>query len=265
MRMFACFLIVALAALPAFAEGPACRQDDDVAKRISKRIDKVLDAYGKRAARELADLVKKELAKVRRTSGAVDVATVSRWDKYLEQTAPKLLNRGVSGDFRKALSDRSMRRKIARLLASTTTESPRKAGGRMFEIDEDGGMRVRKSKEKEVRDLLANAGTVTEPAPTGKPYLGFSPDRDFTDNDRDELGLDPGEGMRVSTVATDGPADAAGLRKGDIVLQIGGKDFTEDGARAVVAGLRPGQRVKIKIFRDDEEKTLSLTVGKRGE
>ncbi len=52
---------------------------------------------------------------------------------------------------------------------------------------------------------------------------------------------------------------------GRIVLQIGGKDFTDDGARAVVAGLRPGQRVKIKVFRDDEEKTLSLTVGKRGE
>ena len=68
--------------------------------------------------------------------------------------------------------------------------------------------------------------------------------------------------VRVVKVLRGSPAEAAGLRPGDALREIGGKPV--DGlktARALTAGVRPGDAVAVVVKRDGEETTLKLTAG----
>jgi S1-C subfamily serine protease len=72
------------------------------------------------------------------------------------------------------------------------------------------------------------------------------------------LGVSVSEGTRVRTVAPDGPADDAGIRPGDVIRSIGGRDTSEEGAVAsAVAARRPGQRVAVRLAR----RTVTVTLG----
>jgi S1-C subfamily serine protease len=53
-----------------------------------------------------------------------------------------------------------------------------------------------------------------------------------------------------------GPADAAGLRRGDIVVKVDGKPVpTADDLATVLADLKPGQTVPLEIKRPDGTST----------
>lgn len=58
------------------------------------------------------------------------------------------------------------------------------------------------------------------------------------------------------------PADKAGLEAGDIILELSGKQITQDAQLAdQLRDYNPGDRVSMKILRGTEEKTLSATLG----
>jgi putative serine protease PepD len=89
-------------------------------------------------------------------------------------------------------------------------------------------------------------GTVRE-----QGYLGIS----LTDR------KDGGAGAVVAEVQADSPADKAGLKVKDIVLQINGQAITGQGALiAIVRDSAPGDVIKITVERDGVAKDLSATL-----
>jgi serine protease Do len=77
----------------------------------------------------------------------------------------------------------------------------------------------------------------------------------------EEFGLKERRGALVGTVAKGAPASRAGIEPGDVILEFNGKAVrNRDELVATVVATRPGTTVPIKILRDKQEKTLSITV-----
>ena len=72
------------------------------------------------------------------------------------------------------------------------------------------------------------------------------------------------KGVKLSGVSSDGPAAKAGVKGGDVIIGLGGKevlniyDYT-----SVLAELKVGQETTIKVQRGNEELTLKLVPGSR--
>jgi serine protease Do len=75
------------------------------------------------------------------------------------------------------------------------------------------------------------------------------------------FGAEGGKGVLVSEVTPDSPAAKAGLKSGDVVLEIDGRkvENPSDVARAV--GLSaPGRKVKVMLWRDKTQKTVEVVL-----
>lgn len=71
-------------------------------------------------------------------------------------------------------------------------------------------------------------------------------------------------GVLVNEVVTDSPAEKAGFKDGDVVLEFDGQTITSNKALIkAVGGTSPGDEVKIKILRSGKTKTLKVVVGKK--
>ena len=71
-------------------------------------------------------------------------------------------------------------------------------------------------------------------------------------------------GVAIRGIVKDGPADRAGIRVRDVVVDIGGKPTRDTPALlARIAELPPGSTVKVKIWRDRSLQDVDVTVGKR--
>jgi serine protease Do len=80
------------------------------------------------------------------------------------------------------------------------------------------------------------------------------------------LGRKEAKGALVAEVIPDTPAERAGFRSGDLVLELEGKEIADprDLTRSVAA-LPPGEKVKVKVLRDGSERTVTVTLGSRDE
>ncbi len=76
------------------------------------------------------------------------------------------------------------------------------------------------------------------------------------------LGLDAARGALVSAVTDDGPADDAGVERGDVVVAIDGARVADSNdLRNRIAAAAPGSRIGLTVVRDGREQTLSATLG----
>ena len=76
-----------------------------------------------------------------------------------------------------------------------------------------------------------------------------------------EFGMKERRGALVSTVTRGRPAEKAGIEPGDVIIEFNGKSVkNRDELVATVVATRPGSTVPVKIMRDKQERTLSLTV-----
>lgn len=114
---------------------------------------------------------------------------------------------------------------------------------------------AREAKET-VAQLIAN-GSVT------RGWLGIQL-QEVTTELAAALALKDRNGVLVAEVIDGAPAQAAGLRDGDVIIEIGGEDVagTNELSR-LVAAYPPGEDVRVKILRDGRERTLTVTLGQR--
>src|SRR5262245_50485053 len=78
------------------------------------------------------------------------------------------------------------------------------------------------------------------------------------------FGVKPGSGVLVSDVMKDSPAEAGGLKSGDIITQFGGtpiKDVTDLQRR--VAAVEPGRPSPMTVIRDKNPTTLTIKIGEQ--
>ncbi len=76
------------------------------------------------------------------------------------------------------------------------------------------------------------------------------------------FGYDKRQGAFVNEVQEGSAADKAGIKPGDIITSINGKDVTSFGQlRALIATQRAGSKVTISVFRDGEFLDLDVVLG----
>jgi serine protease Do len=73
------------------------------------------------------------------------------------------------------------------------------------------------------------------------------------------------QGVVVGQVVPGGPAAAAGIQQGDVIVQIGDTQIKDRGdlEYALATQYGPGQTVPVKIVRNGQERTINVTLGQR--
>lgn len=110
-----------------------------------------------------------------------------------------------------------------------------------------------------IRGVIAN-GKV-EKAYLGVQYVAITPDV------RTEYKLSVDQGALVrsgsgSAVESNGPADEAGIKDGDIITKVNEKYVGKQGGLgSLVAEFMPGEKVTLTIIRDGKEQQKTLTLG----
>jgi serine protease Do len=78
----------------------------------------------------------------------------------------------------------------------------------------------------------------------------------------DSFGLKKPQGALVAAVEPKSPADKAGIKTGDIIVAVDGRDIESSADLPRVIGeSRPGTQVRLKIWRRGETKELSASLG----
>jgi serine protease Do len=108
---------------------------------------------------------------------------------------------------------------------------------------------------KEILVQLKERGKVT------RGWLGVSI-QEITPELAKSFGLEREKGALISDVVPGGPAEKAGFKRGDIILELNGKavkDYHE--LPRMVASMPPGEKVVFKVVRDGKEIMIPATVG----
>lgn len=99
------------------------------------------------------------------------------------------------------------------------------------------------------------------PRLAGAAFLGVTYQEVGADQAKQE-GLAAGEGALVSTVLEGSPAAEAGLREGDIILEVDGQRIAQTAMlRRLILAHAPGDAVPLLILRGGAEQSLSATLG----
>jgi serine protease Do len=68
------------------------------------------------------------------------------------------------------------------------------------------------------------------------------------------------KGVTVKTVDPSGPAEKAGLKPGDVILSMNGKEVDGRTLRLMTASQKPGTTVNLLIKRDGQDRTISVNL-----
>jgi len=116
------------------------------------------------------------------------------------------------------------------------------------------GFAVPSNMAKSVMEQLIKEGKVT------RGWLGVTI-QSVTPELAKEFGLKKSNGAIVSDVFKGSPAEKAGLRRGDVILEVNGKTVKDsESLRNIIAQSRVGSNIKIKIMRENEPIVVTTTV-----
>jgi serine protease Do len=77
-----------------------------------------------------------------------------------------------------------------------------------------------------------------------------------------QFGLKDEKGILVSDVTEESPADKAGIKRGDVIVEYNGTQIAEPALlRNLAAGTAPGTEVSLKLLRDGKLHSTKVTVG----
>ncbi|MEA2361563.1 MAG: hypothetical protein QOD71_708 [Thermoleophilaceae bacterium] len=110
------------------------------------------------------------------------------------------------------------------------------------------GFAISSNTAKSLASQLADKGRVVD---TGRAYLGV------------ELRSVAGVGVLIVGIQRGGPAAAAGLKPGDLVLEVdGGRVASADDIAVALANHKPGDRIQVKVqHQDGRTETVDVTLG----
>ncbi|MCX8026867.1 MAG: DegQ family serine endoprotease [Thermodesulfovibrionales bacterium] len=116
------------------------------------------------------------------------------------------------------------------------------------------GFAIPSNMVKVVMDNLIKKGKVV------RGWLGVSI-QPITPDLAKQFDIKDGKGVLIGDVIEDSPAEKAGLKRGDVILEIDGKEFSDPSAlRNAVAAIPPGKEVNIKILREGKQMNVKVTV-----
>jgi serine protease Do len=102
-----------------------------------------------------------------------------------------------------------------------------------------------------MEEILKN-GRVT------RAYLGIYP-QDVTAAMAKAFGAKNPGGVLVGDVSPNSPAQAAGLQRGDIILEVNGKPMTDSNQlRMTISMMQPGSEAKLKVVHDGSQRELTI-------
>jgi serine protease Do len=108
---------------------------------------------------------------------------------------------------------------------------------------------------KELLPQLRGKGRVT------RGYLGVLIQK-VTPDIAESLGMDKGSGALVANVSKDGPAERAGVKVGDVIVEFDGKEIKDSGDLPIIVARTPvDKKVRMKVLRDKKEVVLTVSVG----
>ncbi len=81
---------------------------------------------------------------------------------------------------------------------------------------------------------------------------------------REYFGVDKGLGVLVNGIEEDSPAEKAGLKAGDVIIEADGEEIEDSGdLQEVISEFDEGDKVKIKVIRNKSEKEFTVEIAER--
>lgn len=119
------------------------------------------------------------------------------------------------------------------------------------------GFAIPVSLAKQVMESIISTGSVV------RGWIGVEP-QDVTPEIAESFGLSRKDGALIAAVVQDGPADRAGLRPGDILINVNGESIQDTTALLnSIAQLKPSTEAKVTVSRKGKPVELTIMVGKR--
>jgi Do/DeqQ family serine protease len=119
------------------------------------------------------------------------------------------------------------------------------------------GFAIPASSAKQVMEQIIETGSVT------RGWIGVEA-QEITPEVADSLRLSSTNGVLIAGVLRGGPAEKAGLKPGDILLAIEGRQVKDPNSMLnLVAALVPGKQASIRFRRDNKDVDVQVAVGKR--
>ncbi len=110
---------------------------------------------------------------------------------------------------------------------------------------------------RDIEEQLIKTGRVT------RGYIGIYI-QDLTPELAGSFNLKANEGVVITEVAPGSPAEKAGLKAGDIILELNGRKMLSSSTlRNDVAMVKPGAKVNLLIYRDGKETPISVTIAEK--
>ncbi|MGH9648162.1 MAG: Do family serine endopeptidase, partial [Bryobacteraceae bacterium] len=108
---------------------------------------------------------------------------------------------------------------------------------------------------RNIMDQIMKNGKVT------RARLGILP-QDVTPTIARQFGVKDSEGALVGEVEANSPAQKAGLKTGDIILDVNGHSvYDANQLRNMISSMQPDSNVTLKIWRNGAQQTLPVTLG----
>lgn len=119
------------------------------------------------------------------------------------------------------------------------------------------GFAIPVSTAKVVLDQIVKSGSVT------RGWIGVEV-QELSPSQAESFKLGSSRGALIAGVLRGGPADKAGVKPGDILLEVQGRPVTDPaGMLNLIAALEPGQSAKMKLKRHGQDVDATVTVGRR--
>ena len=119
------------------------------------------------------------------------------------------------------------------------------------------GLAIPVSIARDVMEQIIKTGSVT------RGWVGVEA-QEITTELAESFKLPANEGALIAGVMRGSPADRAGVRPGDVLVAVGGKQVKDPQSMLeLIAGLTPGTTTPFKLRRETKELEVAVSIGKR--